>query len=58
MIIKSSTDLCNGYDIISELVHKEQTPIYITHNDELDLVVMSIETFEQQENMIMNEKDQ
>ena len=49
MIIKSSTALCNDYSMISDLAHEEAEPIYITKNGEGDLVVMSIEAFEQRE---------
>ena len=49
MIIKPSTALRNEYGVISALAHEEAEPIYITKNGEGDLVVMSIEAFEQRE---------
>ncbi len=50
--IKSSTALRNDYGTISNLAHKTAEPIYITKNGEGDIVVMSIDAFEQREKML------
>lgn len=45
--IRSSADLCNGYNEISTFCHDYPEPVFITKNGKGDLVVMSIEAYEQ-----------
>lgn len=47
MIIKSSANLCTDYDAFSHLAHTANEPIFITKDGEGDLVLMSIEYYEQ-----------
>ena len=49
MQIKSSTTLRNNYGDISSLAHQTQEPIFITKNGEGDLVVMSVEAYEERD---------
>lgn len=44
--IKSSTDLRNNYNAISNFCHETREPVFITKNGQGDLAVMSIETYE------------
>ena len=52
MIIKASASLRNEYTAISNMAKETKEPIYITKNGEGDLVIMSIEAFEQREQML------
>ena len=45
-IIKPITDLRNTNEI-SEICHKQQQPVFITKNGYGDLVVMSMETYDE-----------
>jgi len=45
--IRSSADLRNHYNEVSEQCHKYGEPIFITKNGKGDLAVMSIEAYEQ-----------
>lgn len=44
--IRPSADLRNNYNEISNLCHESSEPIYITKNGKGDLVVMSVEAYE------------
>ena len=44
--IRSSADLRNGYNDISNFCHTYNEPVFITKNGKGDLAVMSIETYE------------
>ncbi len=45
--IKSSADLRNDYNGISNLCHSYNEPVFITKNGKRDLAIMSIETYEE-----------
>ena len=52
MIIKPSAALRNEYSVISNLAKETKEPVYITKNGEGDLVLMSIDAFEEREQML------
>ena len=45
--IRSSADLHNSYNEISNFCHNYSEPVFITKNGKGDLAVMSIEAYEQ-----------
>lgn len=52
MQIRASTALRNEYLQISQLAKVSGQPIYITNRGEADLVIQSIEAYEQREKML------
>ena len=52
MIIKASATLRNDYTTISNRAKQTKEPIYITKNGEGDMVLMSIDAFEQREQVL------
>ena len=50
--IRSSAELRNRYNEISTFCHDYAEPVFITKNGKGDLAVMSIEAYEQREQML------
>ncbi|MGE5577513.1 MAG: type II toxin-antitoxin system Phd/YefM family antitoxin, partial [Syntrophothermus sp.] len=48
-IIRPTTDLRNNFAELSELVHKEAEPVFITKNGRDDMVLMSMALYERQQ---------
>ncbi len=51
MTIKPSTALRNDYPQISELAKASGEPIFITNKGEADIVILSMEAYEEREKM-------
>ena len=52
MIIKASAALRNDYASISQMAKETKEPIYITKYGEGDLVLMSMDAFEEREQLL------
>ncbi|MBQ4512513.1 MAG: type II toxin-antitoxin system Phd/YefM family antitoxin [Anaerolineaceae bacterium] len=52
MIITEFSNLRNEHTEISEMAHQNDEPIYIPKDREVDIVVMSIESFERREDLL------
>jgi len=47
-VIKPVSDLRNHFSLISEIVHEQNEPVFLTKNGHGDMVVMSVEFYEKQ----------
>jgi len=57
LMIRPITDLRNNFADISKLIKERDEPIFLTKNGHGDMVVMSIETYnKQQENQALRSK--
>lgn len=52
MNIRPSAAIHQNYNEIAELCKKTAEPVYLTKNDEVNLVVMDIESFHRREKML------
>ena len=50
--IRSIDELHNHYDDNAAYCHKHQEPVFITNDEKIDLVVMSIETYKNLTNLV------
>ncbi len=57
MIIKSSSELRNNYRKIADFCIKSNEPVFLTNNGEGELVVMSIEAYNKQQQSLKIQKD-
>lgn len=52
MNIYPSSSMKENYDELVDLCRESQEPIFLTENEEVDLVIMDIETFKRKEKML------
>ena len=57
MIIKSSAELRNNYRKVADFCIKSNEPVFLTNNGEGELVVMSIEAYNKQQQSLKIQKD-
>ena len=55
-VIRPSAELRNNYNEISRICHETQQPVYITKNGANDLVVLSNEAYEKNEDTRIQKK--
>lgn len=58
MQIKTSSNLQNDYNTVSRLAHKSHEPIYITENGKEELVLMSLETYREREQILKHRAEE
>ena len=52
MQIRPSTEIQQNYNEVSALCRKTHEPVYLTKDDEIDLVVMDVDSFYRREKML------
>ena len=57
MVIKSSAELRNNYRKVADFCINSNEPVFLTNNGEGELVVMSIEAYNKQQQSIKIQKD-
>lgn len=57
MIIKPSAELRNNYRKVADFCIKTNEPVFLTNNGEGELVVMSIEAYNKQQQSLKIQKD-
>jgi len=57
MVIKSSAELRNNYRKVADYCIKNNEPVFLTNNGKGELVVMSIEAYNKQQQSLKIQKD-